>query len=61
MKKLLFVFMLGIALSACSGTSTKNSTSVQDSVKVDTTTIVVDTIDSLEVDSIVSDSLALVK
>lgn len=46
MKKLLFVFMLGIALSACSGTSTKNSTPVQDSVKVDTT-IVVDTIDSL--------------
>lgn len=34
MKKLLFVFMLGIALSACSGTSTKNSTPVQDSVKV---------------------------
>lgn len=60
MKKLLFVFMLGIALSACSGTSTKNSTPVQDSVKVDTT-IVADTIDSLEVDSIVTDSLALVK
>ena len=60
MKKLLFVFMLGIALSACSGTSTKNSTPVQDSVKLDTT-IVVDTIDSLEVASIVTDSLSLVK
>lgn len=59
MKKLLFVFMLGIALSACSGTSTKNSTSIQDSIKIDT--ILVDTSDSLEVDSIITDSLALIK
>lgn len=57
MKKLLFAFMLGIALSACSGTSTKNSTPIEDSIKVDTTIVV----DSLEVDSIVTDSLALVK
>lgn len=59
MKKLLFVFMLGIALSACSRTSTKNSTSIQDSIKIDT--ILVDTSDSLEVDSIITDSLALIK
>lgn len=59
MKKLLFVFMLGIALLACSRTSTKNSTSIQDSIKIDT--ILVDTSDSLEVDSIITDSLALIK